>query len=905
MRDLTSVVVAGLPCASNVRSLRTYNATDFIVRSLLFFISSFTVWMIEIPRVAAADLSETQALFYAGEYDKCIEQSRAEVDRGVWNDGWSKLLIRSLLVKGEYEQAAEVYKATSAKFSSSLSLRLLGAEALRYSGKDAEGKALLDQIPDLLQTASWRYSDRENLIAIGQYFASVGEDARDVLAVYDRVLKSDSKYIDANVATAELALSKNDYQEAVKSLKVAVGLRPGDPHIHYLTARAWAPSDGEKADAALTEALKINPRHIDSLIMQAESVLDGEQFDPASALLDKIEEINPKHPKSLALRAVMAHLRGLYREEGEFRSRALATWPTNPAVDYEIGRKLSRFYRFAEAVKYQRRALKLDPTYVPARFQLAQDLLRTGAVEEGWMIVEEVAKADKYNVVASNLRTLRNRLDQFATLEAPGFVVRMDARESRIYGARVINLLTEAKRVLCEKYGMDIQEPVFVEIFPQQSDFAIRTFGLPGGAGFLGVCFGKLITANSPASQGDSPSNWESVLWHEFCHVVTLQKTNNRMPRWLSEGISVYEELERDRSWGQSLTPTYRKMLLGEDFVPLSRLSSAFLSPKSGMHLQFAYFESSLAVRYMVERHGMERLKKLLTDLGVGVPMEEALARNYGDRDVLDADFKKYVDEACTKLFHAEKLDETELPEGATLDDLRAFVKEHRSNYEAGMALSAKLINAAQWEEADKVLAELDRLWPEDADAGGILDLAAHVKRQLEDSPGELELLKRINRLSSDSVDVMIRLLSYYEKAEDWAGVSELSAKLLAVQPLIEAGHRARALAGEKLNRPSDVADAYAAMLELEPVDPGQLRYRLAAARLEAGDLEAAETEVITVLEEFPRYRDAQRLLLKIESARSPSAKLDLDRAALPDTEGRPPAPQRVSPENAPTQSGQ
>ena len=46
-----------------------------------------------------------------------------------------------------------------------------------------------------------------------------------------------------------------------------------------------------------------------------------------------------------------------------------------------------------------------------------------------------------------------------------------------------------------------------------------------GGAGFLGVCFGSVITANSPASQSASPANWQSVLWHEFCHVVTLQKT--------------------------------------------------------------------------------------------------------------------------------------------------------------------------------------------------------------------------------------------------------------------------------------------------------------------------------------------------------------------------------------------
>ncbi|MFN9984038.1 MAG: hypothetical protein ACK52S_00670, partial [Pirellula sp.] len=109
-----------------------------------------------------------------------------------------------------------------------------------------------------------------------------------------------------------------------------------------------------------------------------------------------------------------------------------------------------------------------------------------------------------------------------------------------VYKRQVVELLQNARQVLVPKYGATLQEPIFVEIFPRQQEFAIRTFGMPGGQGFLGVCFGRLITANSPSAlQVDS--NWKSVLWHEYCHVVTLQKTKNKMPRWLSEGISVYE----------------------------------------------------------------------------------------------------------------------------------------------------------------------------------------------------------------------------------------------------------------------------------------------------------------------------------------------------------------------------
>jgi len=59
---------------------------------------------------------------------------------------------------------------------------------------------------------------------------------------------------------------------------------------------------------------------------------------------------------------------------------------------------------------------------------------------------------------------------------------------------------------------VELTQPTVVEIFPEQKDFAVRTFGMPGNPGYLGVCFGSVITANSPASQSANPANWEDVL---------------------------------------------------------------------------------------------------------------------------------------------------------------------------------------------------------------------------------------------------------------------------------------------------------------------------------------------------------------------------------------------------------
>ncbi|MCA9127958.1 MAG: tetratricopeptide repeat protein [Planctomycetales bacterium] len=819
-----------------------------------------------------ADIDLARQAFYRGDYDSCIELTRAEVENGIWNDVWARQLIEALLVTGRYDDAREVYELVVSKFGTSLPLRMLAADAYRMCGQHQTASTLLDEIPQMVQAARYRFTDRENLLAIGKFSLSIGEDARNVIGYYDTILKRDPKYVDAFIATAELALDKADYQEAVKSLQTAADLRPEDPTIRCMLAKAWAPSDAEQAAEHLTMALELNPLHPESLLLQAENLVNAEDYEEANKVLDQVLAVNATQPIALAMHAAIAHLQGDYAAEREFRKQALSTWGMNPAVDYTAGKILSQHYRFEESIKYQRRALRLNPNFIPARFQLAQDLLRAGATDEGWTLVEQVANDDKYNVVAFNLRTLQDRLAEFATIESDGIIVRMDRRESLIYGSRVVELLNEAKRTLSQKYAVELKLPIAVEIFPQQSDFAIRTFGLPGGAGFLGVCFGSLITANSPASQGEAPANWESVLWHEFCHVVTLQKTNNRMPRWLSEGISVYEELQRDSSWGQRMSPTYKAMLLGEDFVPLSQLSGAFLNPKSPMHLQFAYFESCLAVEYLIEEHGLERLRMLLVDLGIGVPLADAFARRYGDANVLDAQFESFAKERAEALAPSLSFDHEGLPQRASELDLQQWLKEQPDSYFAKVQLTMRLMEAEQWTAALEQAQQLVQLYPDDVQSGGGLQLVARCARELNMEDLEFDTLNTIVSYSGDDLNALTRLMEICEFRQDWRGLQQFANKFLAVQPLVSSAHNAMVLASNQLNRPQDAVPSLRALQEMDPVDPAGLHFQLAVA-LEAADLkEQARVEALLALEHSPRYRAAQKLLVRVHQLLDPEA---------------------------------
>jgi len=417
---------------------------------------------------------------------------------------------------------------------------------------------------------------------------------------------------------------------------------------------------------------------------------------------------------------------------------------------------------------------------------------------------------------------------------------------------------------LCAKYEVKLEQPVIVELFPRQQDFAIRTFGLPGGRGFLGVCFGTVITANSPASQGTTPACWEATLWHEFCHVVTLNKTNNKMPRWLSEGISVYEERQADKTWGQTMTPKYRELILGDGFVPMSKLSGAFLSPPSPMHLQFAYYESSLAVEYLVEKHGLSTLQRVLVDLGAGMPINESLARYAGSLDALDADFAEYAQKRAKALAPDADWSEPELPRRATSTMIAAWLADHPKNY-AGLArLARQLMSEGKWEAAKAPLDEMQKLYPGDESANNPFSMLAEVCHELKDTAGEQAALERLAQLSDDDVEMFARLTELAMKAADWQAVRKHATRWLGTSPLSPAPHRGAAAAAEALGDDALAIDSYQALLLLEPFDPAEIHVKLATALQKKGDLTAAKRHALLALEETPRFRAAHERLLAI-----------------------------------------
>jgi tetratricopeptide (TPR) repeat protein len=365
------------------------------------------------------------------------------------------------------------------------------------------------------------------------------------------------------------------------------------------------------------------------------------------------------------------------------------------------------------------------------------------------------------------------------------------------------------------------------------------------------------------------------VLWHEFAHVITLTMTKNKMPRWLSEGISVHEELQANPSWGQRMTVRYREMILGDEFVPIGELSSAFLAPKTPMHLQFAYYESALAVEFIVKNYGFEAIKKILRDLGEGVEINKAIESNTAEMEKLEEEFKKFAVARAEAL--APGLDFTK-PEPA---DLRStnWLAANPTNY---WALQRRIVNAfakKEWTNAIPPLQKLSELFPTQGGEDGAWVLLARAHRELGDTNAERAALMKAAELDSDLPDVYLRIAEIGMQQKDWDLVFQNARRSLAVNPLVPHPHRLLAQSAEAEGHDHDAIMANRTLLRLDPPDPAGAHYRLARLLHKQGSPDA-KRQALQALEEAPRYRDALKLLREIqkqEPARPAPAKPEFE----------------------------
>jgi len=337
------------------------------------------------------------------------------------------------------------------------------------------------------------------------------------------------------------------------------------------------------------------------------------------------------------------------------------------------------------------------------------------------------------------------------------------------------------------------------------------------------------------------------------------------MPRWLSEGISVYEEMQENPIWGQQMNPQYRKMILAGELTPMGSLSTAFMSPPTQMHLQFAYYESALAVEFLVERFGFASLKAILADLAKGEEINRVIARRAGPLTEIEKGFETFAKKRAQDL--APDVD-WEQPARDQIDPadheaVARWLADHPNSLWALTLHAGNLLAEEKWEEAKEPLRKLLSLYPAHTEQDNPYRLLAQVHRKLGETEQEAQVLSKLATLSPDAADAYDRLMEIAVEQKSWTQVVENGDRYLAVYPLLGTVYRRLGQACEELGQRERAIESYERLLLLDPADPVDVNYRLAQL-LRQQDPVGAKRYILEALADAPRFRQGHKLLLEI-----------------------------------------
>jgi len=760
--------------------------------------------------------------------------------------------------RGAFEEAVTLLEPAASRAPAGSAALELGLLHLRL-GRSEAAAPLLTAV--LRQAAAASSHDALARAARAAQALGRAQDANSFFRIASAASERDPAI---NTAWGELFLEKFNEAEAVRSFRQVIEADPLWAPAHAGLGWALAEENPPAAAAAATRALEIDPHLASAHLLLAQLELDNSRYDAARERIDKVLAHNPRHLDARALLAAIAYVRGDRAAYDREVRAVLEIHPGFGEVYRAAGDLAARNYRFDEAVALTREAVALDPASARAWGDLGMHLLRTGEEEEARKALERSFNADRFNRVTYNLLLLLDKLDTFTVVKDGDIVLKMHPDEAPVLREYALPLAKEALKTLSAKYRFTPKGPILIEIFPVHDDFAVRNLGLPGMIGALGACFGRVVTMASPKARPPGQFSWQATLWHEIAHVITLQMSEQRVPRWLTEGISVYEEAQARPEWGRDMEVPFASALEQGKVLKLADLNAGFTSPET---IGIAYYQSSLLVDHIVKTYGDEKLQALVRSYGEGLEGDAALTRTLGaSMAQLQAGFDRSLDERFGALRAALRPVPGADP-AAPVETLRQVAAAHPRSFRATLSYGRALASAKD-KAAFEPLERAASLVPMAIGDDSPRLLMAQLAEQLGDESRALREYRELLAHDHTSLEPARRLAALAEKLGDPDAAALAYDRIVSLDPSDAAAHAGLGRLAMTKKQVDVALREFRAALALGPADRAAAHCDLGEALLAAGQKDQAKREALAALEIAPTFERAQELLLKAIDSR-------------------------------------
>lgn len=876
---------------------------------LLAFLAGLLCLLFPTPVLSDTSLlNQAFNLFKTGNYTQALQvfDQVPESDRMAAAIGATRVRI----MIGDYPAAEQTLRQLLSGDPENEPLLLLLSEVLGLTGRSDEAIQVLEPMARSQTATVCSMVQSGKLLDFRGKRSAATDYFQQAVSYYDRGLVFDAREV---ACVAEAFRSLGRFQDANSLLREAVRIDPGDPEIQVLWGDLFADkynfaearqsyqqvleknsrnvpalvgmarvSRGSDARALLEKALEINPRHAPARVVLAGMLIEDRQNDAAEDQLHQALAINPESADALVQLATLAYLNDDQEAFVRLEQKMAALSPGNGQFYARVAEACGRNYRFEQAVALAEKAVALDPGNWNGHIVLGMNLLRLGREEQGRAHLEIGFRGDPFHVWAMNMLSVLDMLDGFETRTSEHFVVRMHPMDAAVLWPYLKTLLEESWQHLSAKYGQEPRGPILIEVFPQQEDFAVRTSGLPNIGHLLGVCFGSVITLTSPKAHTPPGSvNWQEVVWHEFTHVVTLQMTNNRLPRWISEGVSVFEEGHGRPEWGRRQDLDLIRAVQDNRLIGINELDAAFSKAENLVDLNFAYYEASLLVQYIVERYGFDSLKTLIRRYAGNIP-QSAIFKSVIEvsTEDLESDFfawlKARVQEINIFVDQDSASDWSGSSENAPgenppssqqqreiqVADLKKRIEAQPRDFLARLQLGLILYAEKDFQGAIQHLTVARALLPSYSASPNPRQILAAIYEQRGDTPAMIRELEGLAKFQQDAFGACFKLGQIAAARNEYDRATYFLERAIAVNPYDLEVHRLLgAIALQRPDYPRAVRE-FEALLALDETDPALANTNLAEAHLREGDKARAKRYALTALEIAPLFERAQDILL-------------------------------------------
>lgn len=225
----------------------------------------------------------------------------------------------------------------------------------------------------------------------------------------------------------------------------------------------------------------------------------------------------------------------------------------------------------------------------------------------------------------------------FGTKRKMYFRIRYDKEMDSEYVWNISDILDGARREMRSRFNLYVSQIIPVIVYTSEQ-FRSTTAG-PHWT--LGLYDGKIRLMEQDISKSDIILR--KILFHEYAHALLFLKFGGNIPTWLHEGFAQFHEPEEPLGIAEkNFIRAYIKKR--SKSFSIESIDEMFKSRDDIFVIKRAYLESKLIVRYLIDKYGKYKLKRLLNELKEGKPWQEAFKEVYRrNTERFDKEFREYL----------------------------------------------------------------------------------------------------------------------------------------------------------------------------------------------------------------------------------------------------------------------